>query len=110
MELDAFTRAYIECALWSSTDNSTPQGGHPLEDNYGVDDIAPETLARIVEDCAAFQRDNAALLEKAYAKLSYGGCGYTGEEYAGHDFWLTRNHHGAGFWDRGLGWVGRQLT
>jgi hypothetical protein len=20
-------------------------------------------------------------------------------EYAGHDFWLTRNHHGAGFWD-----------
>ena len=20
-------------------------------------------------------------------------------ERAGHDFWLTRNHHGAGFWD-----------
>lgn len=23
-------------------------------------------------------------------------------EQIGHDFWLTRNHHGAGFWDRGL--------
>lgn len=27
-----------------------------------------------------------------------------------HDFILTRNHHGAGFWDRGLGDVGRRLT
>jgi hypothetical protein len=28
----------------------------------------------------------------------------------GHDFWLTRNHHGAGFWDRGLGDAGKILT
>lgn len=28
----------------------------------------------------------------------------------GHDFWLTRNGHGAGFWDRGLGDVGDQLS
>ena len=28
----------------------------------------------------------------------------------GHDFWLTRNRHGAGFWDRGLGDVGDRLT
>jgi hypothetical protein len=26
------------------------------------------------------------------------------------DFWLTRNHHGAGFWDRGLGDLGDVLT
>ena len=25
-------------------------------------------------------------------------------EYAGHDFWLTRNHHGAGFWDSAEIW------
>lgn len=29
---------------------------------------------------------------------------------AGIDFWLTRNGHGAGFWDRGLGDVGTRLT
>ena len=29
---------------------------------------------------------------------------------AGHDFWLTRNGHGAGFWDRGLGERGDRLT
>ena len=28
----------------------------------------------------------------------------------GHDFALTRNHHGAGFWDRGYGDVGDRLT
>jgi len=28
----------------------------------------------------------------------------------GHDFWLTRNGHGAGFWDRGLGDRGDSLT
>ena len=31
-------------------------------------------------------------------------------EQAGHDFTLTRNGHGAGFWDRGLGAVGERLT
>lgn len=27
-----------------------------------------------------------------------------------HDYWLTRNGHGAGFWDRGLGDAGQRLT
>ncbi len=31
-------------------------------------------------------------------------------EQIGHDFWLTRNGHGAGFWDRGLGPVGDQIS
>lgn len=33
-----------------------------------------------------------------------------GPEQAGHDLWLTRNHHGVGFWDRGLGEAGAILT
>lgn len=28
----------------------------------------------------------------------------------GHDFALTRNHHGAGFWDRGYGEAGTRLS
>jgi hypothetical protein len=28
----------------------------------------------------------------------------------GHDFFLTRCGHGAGFWDRGYGELGRKLT
>lgn len=32
------------------------------------------------------------------------------EHQAGIDFWLTRNGHGAGFWDRDLGEIGDKLT
>lgn len=86
MNTDTFTKAYIECALWSSTDESTPQGGFPLDDNYGPEDIAPETLAEMVADCRDFQE-------------SFGDRIAGREARAGHDFWLTRNRHGAGFWD-----------
>lgn len=85
--LDAFTRQYIETALWSSTDQGDDQGGEPLDANYTAADLADETLRRIVADCRAFQNVNADTL----ADLDI--------ETAGHDFWLTRNLHGAGFWD-----------
>jgi hypothetical protein len=60
----------------------------PADDNYSVEDLAPETLERMAADCAKFQ--------EAHGEL------FTAEHYngiAGHDFWLTRNGHGAGFWD-----------
>jgi hypothetical protein len=101
MSLDLFTAAYVECALWSSTDNgyrgknhpdNDPDGentgGDPLDKNYSVDDIAPETLAEMIADCAAFQ--------KAHEGDIAGGLS---RPRAGHDFWLTRNGHGCGFWD-----------
>lgn len=87
MSLDTFTRAYIECALWSTNDESTPDGGVPLDRSYDVRDIAPATLARMVSDCELFQRECADDLAEG------------DDEQAGHDFWLTRNGHGAGFWD-----------
>ncbi|MGC0252682.1 hypothetical protein [Pseudactinotalea sp. Z1748] len=33
-----------------------------------------------------------------------------GPEQVAEDFWLTRNRHGAGFWDRGLGQAGDDLA
>lgn len=96
--MDKFTTAYIEAALWSSTDNSDESGGRPLDFNYGVEDIAPETIASILDDCKAFQEAHANDIGDNL-------------EQAGHDFWLTRNHHGAGFWDGD--WpddVGERLT
>lgn len=92
-QLDAFTLAYIEAALWSSNDESTPSGGEPLDKNYGIEDIAPEAIAKMAEDCRRFQQENGV--------PRYNRGDYTDEEMAGHDFWLTRNGHGAGFWDRG---------
>ena len=79
---DEFTLAYIEAALWSSTD----ENDEPLDSNYCIDDLSVETLTQAQTDCTAFQEKNAALIGDR-------------ESEAGHDFWLTRNGHGAGFWD-----------
>lgn len=104
IEVDVFTRAYLECALWSSTDNADDTGGSPLDESFGVEDIAAETLLEAKRDCEDFQEAQRDLLDQAYEQYGYS------EASAGHDFWLTRNGHGAGFWDRGLGEVGEQLT
>jgi hypothetical protein len=92
--LQQFLDAYIECALWLSTDDD----GEPL-DSYTVDDITTETLRDMIADCKAFWRDNKA---DCQAHGTPAQCG--------HDFWLTRNRHGAGFWDRGTGDIGQRLT
>lgn len=107
-ELDEFTCAYIEASLWSSNDESDDSGGKPLDTNYDVDDIAPDALTTIIADCQKFQSDNAADLALAYDL--YPQREWSPESQAGHDFWLTRNGHGVGFWDRGIGEVGDRLT
>lgn len=94
-----FLRAYIVAALWSSTD----EHGEPLDAVFSPDDVAPECLAAMRASCDDFIKANESDL------LEY--CERTGnEEWAGHDFWLTRNRHGAGFWDRGLGDLGKRLS
>lgn len=104
-DLDAFTQGYIEALFF------TEQGdGYPGEDDgtaqglwlevepglwsneLGFSDLAPETLARIIADCAAFQESRAwADTLETYHDAD--------EAQAGHDFWYTRSGHGCGFWD-----------
>lgn len=104
MNKEAFFIAYVEAALWSSAD----EHGEPLEDNYSEDDFCSATLAKMREDCEDFIKSNEADLAE-YLKRMHSP-EYSGEAYAGHDFWLTRNGHGVGFWDRGLGELGKRLT
>lgn len=96
MNIDDFTAAYLECALWAECDDES----NPLDRNYSIEDFAPEAIEQAIEDCAAFQADNT---------FEYNSAQYCDDELAGHDFWLTRNRHGAGFWDRDLP-NGDQLT
>jgi hypothetical protein len=86
-DLDEFTHGYLETALWAETDQSNDQGGSPLDENYDIEDFSQESLEQAIEDCKKFQEENAALLTGLDLSV------------AGHDFWLTRNGHGAGFWD-----------
>lgn len=93
-----FQQAYIEAALWSSLDESTPEGGVPLDENYGYDDISDETLIEMCHESAAFEAQCQRMIlnaEKTPPFASFSALMAS----AGHDFWLTRNGHGCGFWD-----------
>lgn len=93
--LDTFTRSYLETALWSSNDESNEQGGDPLDQNYDLSDLDQKVVDQAIADCADFRKGCAELLEQAYGIRGYS------EGKAGHDFWLSRNGHGAGFFDEG---------
>ncbi len=95
-DLDAFTRAYVEAALWSSIDDNDV----PLDRDHDASNITPAALARAAADCARFQLENRDALDAAEIT----------DASAGHDLWLTRCGHGAGYWDRDLGEVGEVLT
>ena len=79
--------SYIETALWISNDESDESGGEPMDRNYDPGYIAPDTLETMRREWRAFREAAGELIDEC------------GEERAQHDFWLTRNGHGAGFWD-----------
>lgn len=96
MNIESILRGYVACALWSSNDDQ----GEPLDDGRDIDDLPAETLAKMRADVTDFVAANRADLNRS-----------TLDDFQiGHDFWLTRNGHGAGFWDRGIGAVGDRLT
>lgn len=94
-DLDTFTQAYLAAALWSSTDDDC----EPLDKLYSMVDIHEDTLRNMAADCAKFQEEHGV---PDYTMAKYVSGEYTNEERAGHDFWLTRNGHGTGVWDRGF--------
>jgi len=98
-QLECFTHAYITCALWSSTDGE----GTPLDDGRDADDLAPETLVKMQADCAIFYARHEGAIQCDGAPMSREDLTASESErkaaMAGHDFWLNRNGHGAGFWD-----------
>lgn len=89
-KLPLIVQGYLKAVFWT---DASPDAEEELRD-MGYSDLAPEALQSVVSECQKFEAQAAQLLT-----LAYGRDGYS-EERAGHDFWLTRNHHGTGFWDR----------
>lgn len=95
-EFAQFLAGYTAALYWSSTD--TVDGDDVNLDGYPTSTAADDKCRA---DCLAFFVANYADLVEA------AGC-YRGREehggmaLAGHDFALTRNGHGAGFWDGDL--------
>lgn len=88
--------AYVTCALWNSSDDEDDRSLQQRGFTYA--DVHDDTRSEMAAECLQFWERARVLLEN----IDPGD--------AGHDFWLTRGHEGTGFWDRGLGAVGDQLT
>lgn len=116
MQLDTLTQAYLEAVLFTEEEQPEEEG---LQ-NPSFDDFSPEAIEEAKADCEKLQTQYKNLLALAYSSPAQYAASTNpergtitdsyGEEQAGHDLWLTRNGHGAGFWDRGLGVVGEKLS
>lgn len=84
---DIILKHYLVAALWTAE-----------LDNRTIDEISIPSLRKATKDVNSFVDKAGSLLDGI------------DEEQIGHDFWLTRNGHGAGFWDRDLGEIGEKLT
>ena len=90
MSLQEFTTACFECAEWA--DCGPDHETHECE-------WSNETRLDLEADCRSFWRRFGCFIETRESDNEWSIAAR-----AGHDFWLTRNGHGAGFWDRGDLW------
>lgn len=92
--LDEMIAGYLEAAVWANCE----EGTNPR--------LPKSSQHKAAIDCMRFIDKNRVLVTQALLAP-----GYTAARL-GHDFWLTRRHHGTGFWDRTEldGPLGRQLT
>lgn len=86
-------RAYLQTALWNTTDNSRDDGGDPLNNNWSVSDCSEALIKQAESDLDNFYAYVQEVAPDAYVALC------DDEKHAAHDFWLSRNGHGAGFFD-----------
>jgi len=91
MNTETIFRAYASCAIWADLRD---EDGDSLDHAYDLTDIAPEAATEMREELRSF------LADESIADALQFWADHLGEEQIGYDFYLTRNRHGAGFWDR----------
>lgn len=91
--------------LRSETDNSDPSGGKPLDANFAVSDFDKESLSKLHQRFQAFVSKAEAEITKIkgsdWSSIDdfYTGSGFGGF-YLEHDYIMTVNGHGCGFWEK----------
>lgn len=103
--VSGFLAGYLDAAEWTLPETITGDDGE-TEIELDVESLhgwSREAIHAATEVCSDFESSNAAELE-SYYELSGRDA-----ESAGTDFWLSRNGHGAGFFDRGDEPVFRKL-
>lgn len=112
-DLEAEVAGYIEAQHWTGLYYPAGDGGEepsPLDENdHSSFNKIPAYL------CLQMRREMKQFLEILEWGLSEEELDFLEEilptpGHIGHNFSLTKNHHGTGFWDRGLGGLGDKVT
>lgn len=102
---ESAARAAVSSLLWSEMDDN----GEPFDSNYGAVNIHKNDVTKLrafVRDFVNTEDDDAPE-QDVWSIISRHDID---PEQFGHDFILTANGHGAGYWDRGYGKDGEFLT
>lgn len=114
MEDNHFTLGYAAAMLWANAWVETETEIVSIADWDGTATISEDSLEQMRSECHDFlsmwlDGPNTSVLALLYRVCDDTSTAYSWSD-AGHDFALTRNGHGAGYWDRGLGTIGDLLT
>ena len=104
VNIDQVVAGYLEYQLWTQQDYDHEDriSDVRLDANYSVSDISPEYVENVRQELTEFVTAHPLAVRMYLAhRTSY--------DFGG-DFYLTREGHGVGFWDRGLGELGDYLT
>lgn len=99
--------ALFVCLIWQASEIEMDEGAsYATLDYLGYerDDIARADQELLIEEFRLFCYANDSDVREFMAATD------TTLDQVAHDFILTRNRHGAGFWGRGAGGVGERLT
>lgn len=109
-EIDLIVTSQLASLLWSEGEEYDETGestGNMWDELYSADDATLELVAQLTEELDQCEPDSD-LLWATDVYIDNFGTDWPKE--FGRDLALTRNGHGVGFWDRGLGDAGDVLT
>jgi len=96
LHLDEFMSGYVEAMFFTNGD--TGEENENLLSDLGTGRLTKKALASIEADCRAFL--GHVMPDGCFVQQWLDRVEEYDAEQAGRDFWFTRQHHGAGFWDR----------
>lgn len=107
-DIDDFIIGYIAALKWATSyiqDDDPDCQFESLEEF----ELSPESYVRVQEHCTEFCKNHGADLEDYAGRRSFRRWDGSAFEHVGHDFFLSQQGHGTGFWDRNCGSVGDRL-
>lgn len=117
-QISKIVTSQLDSLLWSAGEICDENGETTLErweDFYRADDATPKLVAQLAEELHQWEdvefygvAIHDAMVKALDTYVEHFDSDWLGQ--FGHDLALTRNGHGAGFWDRGLGDAGDALT